>query len=211
MKQNKRQSGFNMFLSVFLVIAYVVCMYFVNGMIQSMEAGTLQTLLNVILYVAFGALLFYATRVGEGKQVKRFSLSVLLLMVVPGLYIALSFFASGLPLSSEITNSTALSILGLIMLGYGIPYTFVSGFEMLPEPKEIEPTKTIVVDQEMEEGDALEEEEDSLEEEDAAEMQNGNEQEDEETQSESQAEENEEGSEEESEEEKQTQSDSKKA
>ena len=151
MKQNKRQSGFNMFLSVFLVIAYVVCMYFVNGMIQSMEAGTLQTLLN------------------------------------------------------------ALSILGLIMLGYGIPYTFVSGFEMLPEPKEIEPTKTIVVDQEMEEGDALEEEEDSLEEEDAAEMQNDNEQEDEETQSESQAEENEEGSEEESEEEKQTQSDSKKA
>lgn len=125
-----KQSKLNMVLSAFLVLAYVICMYFAGNFIGAMDPGTLQTALYVAMYVVFGLLLFYATRVGEGKQIRRFSLSVLLMIVVPGLYIVLATFAPGLPLSQQVTSSAVFSVLGYIMLGYGIPYTFFSGYEM---------------------------------------------------------------------------------
>ena len=73
------------------------------------------------MYVVFGLLLFYATRRRRGKQIRRFSLSVLLLIVFPGLYMVLAAFAPGLPFAKEITGSV-MGVLGFsIMLGLRHP------------------------------------------------------------------------------------------
>lgn len=129
MKKSKTQT-INMVLSAFLVVAYVLCSaFFQNLIVTRVKDKNLFYVLYFLILIVFGLLLFYATRCGEGKQVKRFSLPVLLLMVVPGLYIVLAYFAPGLPLNSFITGSEMLSWLGAIMLGYGIPYTFLAGYE----------------------------------------------------------------------------------
>ena len=125
----QKEARLNQFLSAFLVIAYVVCMYFISSWISTIPDYTLRLLTAAALYIVFGLLLFYATRVGEGKQIRRFSLSVLILMVLPGIYILLASLAPGLPWSTEIQGSSTLQILSYVMLGYGIPYTFVSGYE----------------------------------------------------------------------------------
>lgn len=139
----KKEARLNQFLSAFLVIAYVVCMYFISSWISTIPEDTLRILTAAALYIVFGLLLFYATRVGEGKQVHRFSLSVLILMVLPGVYILLASLASGMPWSAEIQGSSTLQILSYVMLGYGIPYTFVSGYERLvPETGEEEEENT---------------------------------------------------------------------
>ncbi len=90
--KTKKKINANQILSSFLVIAYVVCMYFIEQMVNNLESIPLRNGLTILMYVVFGLLLFYATRVGDGKQITRFSLSVLLLMVVPGLYIVLCIF-----------------------------------------------------------------------------------------------------------------------
>ncbi len=136
MKTNDKHAKVNNLLSAFLVIAYVCCMYFLENMSISLDQ-TLSSVVHVAMYVVFGLLLFYATRVGEGKQIRRFSLSVLLLIVFPGLYMVLAAFAPGLPFAKEITGSV-MGVLGYIMLGYGIPYTFLSGFEAVVEKDETE-------------------------------------------------------------------------
>lgn len=152
MNKSDKQSKVNQALSAFLVIAYVLCMYFLSNLIGGMDDGALKQLANIAIYVVFGLLLFYATRVGDGKQIKRFSLSVLILMVLPGLYFVLAPFAPGLPFSNEITSSTALSLLGYVMLGYGIPYTFTSGYEIdQPEMEEEEIGSTVTLNTEEEE------------------------------------------------------------
>lgn len=125
----QKEARLNQFLSAFLVIAYVVCMYFISSWISTIPDYTLRLLTAAALYIVFGLLLFYATRVGEGKQIRRFSLSVLILMVLPGIYILLASLAPGMPWSTEIQSSSTLQILSYVMLGYGIPYTFVSGYE----------------------------------------------------------------------------------
>ena len=134
MKNSKSQT-LNMVLSAFLVVAYVLCAAFFKNIIEARLAdnAALRIFLTTLILIVFGLLLFYATRCGEGKQVKRFSLPVLLLMVVPGLYISLVPFAQGLPLYDFITHSTMLSYLGAVMLGYGIPYTFLAGYERTEE------------------------------------------------------------------------------
>lgn len=174
--KNKKKLPFqidtNQLLSSFLVFAYVICMYFVEKMILSMEPSVLKNILEMGLFVLFGLLLFYATRVGDGKQIRRFSLSVLLLIVVPGLYITLSFFLP-LPLADQIYSSTLVQMLGPILLGYGIPYTFLSGFERKEGEEEEMPKQagpqvgpdyvpgsTLGIAFNTEEGDALAEEED---------------------------------------------------
>ena len=89
-------------------------------------------------------LLFYATRVGEGRQVRRFSLAVLLLIDLPSLFIILAGIISGVPFHSAIAAAqgvTAPSIimtLACIALGYGIPYTFLSGYELNTDDEEEE-------------------------------------------------------------------------
>jgi len=147
--KNTKRSKINIIFSSFLVIGYIVCTYFFSSL-ASQVSGTLGSLIQILMLVVFGLLLFYATRVGEGRQVRRFSLAVLLLMVVPSLYIILAALIPGLPFHDAIAPTSALSMLGgmsgpsiilmmaCVALGYGIPYTFLSGYEMKEDEEEVE-------------------------------------------------------------------------
>ena len=140
----------NSIFSAFLVIGYIVCAYFFSSL-ASQVSGTLGSLIQILMLVVFGLLLFFATRVGEGKQVRRFSLAVLLLIDIPALYIILASLITDFPLHDAIAPSSAAALLGgsltpsiilmmaSVALGYGIPYTFFSGYEM-KEDDEIEET-----------------------------------------------------------------------
>ena len=147
--KNTKRNKINIIFSSFLVIGYIVCTYFFSSL-ASQVSGTLGSLIQVLMLVIFGLLLFYATRVGEGKQVRRFSLAVLLLMVIPSLYIVLAALIPGLPFHDAIAPTSTLPMLGgvsgpsiilmmaCVALGYGIPYTFFSGYEMKEDEEEIE-------------------------------------------------------------------------
>ena len=94
--------------------------------------------------------MFYTTRVGEGKQVRRFSLAVLLLIDLPALYIILAALIPALPFHDAIAPQNTMAMMGLggqnapsiilmaacVALGYGLPYTFFSGYEMKEEDEE---------------------------------------------------------------------------
>lgn len=127
----KKREAMNMFFSAFLVIAYVVCSYFLLQFVSALTNETLIQVITVALVVVFGALLFYATRVGDGKQILRFSPSVLILMVLPSIYAISAFFAVGLPLHEQISQTETVLYLAAVTLGYAIPYTFTSGFELV--------------------------------------------------------------------------------
>ena len=120
-----------MFFSAFLIVAYVACSYFIIQLADSVTNTTLYGVINLSLVAFFGTLLFYATRVGDGKQVIRFSPSVLCLIVLPAIYIICAYYAVGLPLHEKIQNSSIVMYMSTVALGYGIPYTFTSGFEMV--------------------------------------------------------------------------------
>ena len=131
--KNSKRNIINLVFSSFLVIGFIVCTYFFANLANQVS-GTLGTLIQVIVLLVFGLLLFYATRVGEGVQIKRFSLPVLLLLDIPCLYIILAGLIPALPLHAQLapTNGAFPIILTLaaVALGYGIPYTFLSGYEM---------------------------------------------------------------------------------
>lgn len=136
MKSKKNTS--NLVFSACLVTAFVICAYFFEGMITTSTgmSDTIKSLLEALLFVIFGLFLFYATRVGDGKQVRRFSLSTLIIMDLPALYIILASFATGLPFSEQIASSNVMVYAAAVVLGYGIPYTFLSGYEIQPEEEE---------------------------------------------------------------------------
>ena len=72
MKKPNKKNTVNLFFSAFLILAFVVCAHFFSNF----ALGQNQVLSNVIqlfVYTVFGLLLFNATRVGDGKPVKRFS------------------------------------------------------------------------------------------------------------------------------------------
>ena len=133
-KPNKRDS-LNLVFSAFLILGYIVCSYFFLTMAESKP--DLAPFIKTLVFVAFGLIVFYATRVGEGKPIKRFSLWTLLLLDLPAVYAILAQFSPSMPLHQQIAyldGAAALSysplfILACIALGYGIPYTFFSGFE----------------------------------------------------------------------------------
>ncbi|MDE7390266.1 MAG: hypothetical protein K2M82_04925 [Lachnospiraceae bacterium] len=132
MKKRKKEA-INMFFSAFLVMAYIVCSYFLLQLAYKMTNITFVQIAIIALMTIFGLFLFYATRVGDGKQVKRFSPSVLILMVLPSIYVISAFFAVGLPLHDQIFNTEQVLYLASVTLGYSIPYTFTSGFELVTE------------------------------------------------------------------------------
>lgn len=147
---NSKSNKINIIFSSFLVIGYIICTYFFSS-IAGQIAGIGGKLLQILIMLLFGLLLFYATRVGEGKQVKRFSLAVLLLIDVPALYLILAALVPALPLHDFVAPATsAISLTGAatsnspsiilmmacVALGYGIPYTFFSGYEMKEEGEE---------------------------------------------------------------------------
>lgn len=139
-KPNKRDT-LNLVFSAFLVLGYIVCSYFFLTM--SASAPKLEPYVNALVFVVFGLILFYATRVGEGKQVARFSLATLLVLDLPALYIVLAQIVRDLPLHDAVANLSGdklpyspLFILAAVALGYGIPYTFFSGYEIANENDE---------------------------------------------------------------------------
>lgn len=140
-KPNKRD-GLNLIFSAGLIALYIVCSYFFLTLANGSNA--LAPYLNILIFTMFGLVVFYATRVGEGKPVKRFSLATLLILDIPALYAILAQLIPSLPLHTAIANlgGTApleyspLFILACVALGYGIPYTFLSGFEMVGEKAE---------------------------------------------------------------------------
>ena len=140
--KNTKRNKINIVFSSFLVIGYIVCAYFFSTLANQV-AGTLGSVIQAAILVLFGLLLFYATRVGEGVQVKRFSLAVLLLVDLPCVYIIMASYIAALPFHDALASvSTVMGaeaaansqsivlMLACIALGYGIPYTFLSGYEL---------------------------------------------------------------------------------
>lgn len=129
----------NLFFSAFLVAGYVVCAYFFTTLASSGRmTAQVSMLINVAVFVLFGLILFYATRVGEGVPVKRFSLIILCVLDIPALFVILAALLPAFPLNTIITGAPAVWMLAAVALGYGIPYTFLSGFEMVEEAEELE-------------------------------------------------------------------------
>ena len=89
-KKNSKRENVNLFFSAFLMLAYIVCGYFFAQFADTVGGGNAKALVTAIIFVVFGLLVFYATRVGEGKAIKRFSLITLLLLDLPALYIILA-------------------------------------------------------------------------------------------------------------------------
>ena len=129
---NKRnKEALNMFFSAFLVVAYVICCYFIMQLADGVSSVAIQTGVSITLVVFFGVMLFYATRVGDGKQVIRFSPSVLILLVLPSVYTICAYFAVGLPLHNQVNDNSIILYLASVTLGYSVPYSFTSGFELV--------------------------------------------------------------------------------
>lgn len=167
----KNKNTLNLVLSAFLVIAFVVCTYFFTTLNQT---ATVQNTINIIVTAVFGLILFYATRVGDGKPVKRFSLATLILLDVPALYIVLTSLAPGLPLGSFFGESQLVIYLAGVALGYGIPYTFLSGFEIVAEDEAEGFIEGGIMDEISAEDDTEEDVEDLEEDVDQAEMSRDN-------------------------------------
>ena len=134
MKKPTKRDTINLFFSAFLIIAFIVCAHFFSQYASALSQP-LGSIIPILVYAVFGLLMFYATRVGDGKAVKRFSLVTLIVMVLPSLYIIVASLAPGLPLYDVFSNAngSGLSVivtLASIALGYGIPYSFLSGFEV---------------------------------------------------------------------------------
>lgn len=133
MKKHDKRETVNLFFSAFLIIAFIVCAHFFTQFTSTLDA-TVGSIVSIALYVVFGLLLFYATRVGDGKAIKRFSLVTLIVLVIPSLYIIIAAIAPGLPLydifSAKDGGLNVIVTLACVALGYGVPYTFLSGFEV---------------------------------------------------------------------------------
>ena len=140
MNKNNRNK-LNIIFSSFLVIGYIVCTYFFSSL-ASQVSGVVGTLIYALITVVFGLLLFYATRVGEGKQVRRFSLAVLLMVDIPSCLIILAGLIKGFPLHDALAPAgsapSLVMLLACVALGYGIPCTFFSGYEIAEEVEETE-------------------------------------------------------------------------
>lgn len=131
MKNNKREK-LNLFFSAFLLIGFIVCTYFFMTLANQVDMVASQ-IIRVVVYVLFGLLLFYATRVGDGKPVKRFSPIILIVLDIPALYIILATFATGFPLNAALASQPVVMLFACVALGYGIPFTFLSGFELVSD------------------------------------------------------------------------------
>ena len=135
MKKPGKKEHVNLFFSAFLIIAFIICANFFAGFTSSMNT-TLSQLVSIAIYAVFGLLLFYATRVGDGKAIMRFSPLTLIFLVIPALFIIVASLAPFMPLhdvfaaDSLTSKISVITSLAAVALGYGIPYCFVSGFEL---------------------------------------------------------------------------------
>ena len=143
-KPDKRET-INLFFSAFLMLAFIVCAQFFSQFAASLSVNgklsTIGQLVLILVYVVFGLLLFYATRVGDGKVVKRFSPLTLIILVIPSLFLIIASFVEIPFISGFVSSSTGNTVsmiiaLAGVALGYGIPYTFISGFELKTDEDE---------------------------------------------------------------------------
>jgi len=132
-KKNSARDNLNLFFSAFLVVAYIVCSYFFMNFASTL-GGVAQAAITAVVFVVFGLLLFYATRVGDGISVVRFSVITLVLLDLPALYVILASMFTVLPLNQFVTANPMITYMAAVALGYGIPYTFISGFEIVEAP-----------------------------------------------------------------------------
>lgn len=130
-KNNSTHEKVNLFFSAFLIIAYIICGYFFVSFANAQQSEAVKHIIMVAIFAVFGLLVFYATRVGEKKIVTRFSLATFIVLDLPTLYIILASFIEPLPFHAPIveTGNGAIALMAAVALGYGIPYTFISGFE----------------------------------------------------------------------------------
>lgn len=128
-KKNSKRENVNLFFSAFLILAFIVCGYFFAQFANTLGGSEIKTLVTAVIFLIFGLLVFYATRVGEGKPIKRFSLITLLVLDIPAFIIILISAFSWMPLHAQLAEAPIVGYLAAIALGYGIPYTFLSGFE----------------------------------------------------------------------------------
>lgn len=142
MKKSSREK-LNLFFSAFLVIGYIVCAYFFMTLTSNMKDGV-GNLISAGVFVLFGLIVFYATRVGEGVPVKRFSPIVLFVLDLPALLIILAALLPAFPLHNILVDADAVWMLAAIALGYGIPFAFLSGFELIEEVEEEEELNVVV-------------------------------------------------------------------
>ena len=143
MKKHGMKDHLNLFFSAFLVVAFMVCAYFFSNFTSSLPIMTSQ-LISIAVFAVFGLLLFYATRVGDGKAVFRFSPFTFLFMVLPSLFIIVASLAEFMPLHANFAADmltgkiSVITTMAAVALGYGIPYSFISGFELRVEGEEEE-------------------------------------------------------------------------
>ena len=133
MRKTTKRDNINLLISAFLVIGYIVCAYFFSSFVGTTVDAAVGGIINMAIYLVFGLILFYATRVGDGKQLVRFSIPTFILIDLPAIYIIAAYFAVGLPFHTELAANTTVAMLAAAALGYGIPYTFLSGFELVQE------------------------------------------------------------------------------
>lgn len=145
LKKISKADKINLFFSAFLILAFIICAHFFTQFTATIP-GIAGSIITALIYVVFGFLMFYATRVGDGKAVKRFSLITLLIMCVPSLYIIIASFAPGMLFHDVFVSTSGQSVivtLACVAFGYGIPYSFFSGFELKSDSDEVteeEPT-----------------------------------------------------------------------
>ena len=165
MKKPNKRDLINLFFSAFLIIAFIICAHFFSQFTSTLKP-TIGSIVSIIVFAVFGLLLFYATRVGDGKPVKRFSVATLVVLVIPSLYIIVASLAKGLLFHDVFASTTGglsvIVILASVALGYGIPYTFFSGFELVDENAVVEADEDEVLEGGVE-ADLLDEEDEAVE------------------------------------------------
>ena len=135
-KKNTARDNVNLFFSAFLILAYIICGYFFSSFAGTLAGAVAQNAVTVAIVAVFGLLVFYATRVGEGKTVKRLSIVTLVLLDLPTLYILLAFVIPALPFHNELVTAPVVAFMAALAFGYGVPYTFISGFETVSDEAE---------------------------------------------------------------------------
>ena len=138
MKKPNTRELINLICSAFLILGFVVCSYFFSAMTgSSLSDNIIGKIVYLLIFVLFGLILFYATRVGDGKQIKRFNIASLILVCLPAIYVILAYLFDFMPLHAQLSaNNSVAVILASIAFGYGIPYTFLSGYEIKADDEE---------------------------------------------------------------------------
>lgn len=63
MRKTTKRDNINLLISAFLVIGYIVCAYFFSSFVGTTVDAAVGGIINMAIYLVFGLILFYATRV----------------------------------------------------------------------------------------------------------------------------------------------------